>query len=479
MSRIRCDLGWRVSPLAIALVVAGCAAVGPNHRPPVVPLPAQFVNPPPAPLSVAEAGLPFWRRFGDPLLAGLVERALVVNHDVRIAMATLQEVRAVRSELRGGLGPRVDAGASARRERASEIQAPGVADRTASRFDGGFDAGWEIDLFGGRRRAVEAAAAQADAVEADLAALRLSLAAEVARTYVELRGLQARLQVARSNLANQRETLRIVGVRQSAGRGTDFDVARSQGLVEATRAAIPALEAALARQSYQLAVLTGQAPGALASLLDGPAAVPGAPPVDGVADPAALLRRRPDVRAAERRLAAATAAIGATTAELFPSVSFSGQVGWNAGRADGLGRGAALSYGLGPSLRWNLFDSGRVRARIAQADARAQGALAAYEKVVLQALQDTDGALATLAHSREQLLAWGASANAARRAARLARLRFDAGAIDLLALLDAERQVLAAEEQLSLVETASATAAVALFKAFGGGWTEGVDLASR
>ena len=454
----------------------GCAAVGPDYVRPATDLPPRFVNAAAAGSagpSLDDSTGSFWQGFNDPVLDDLISRALAANRDIRVAAATLRQARGQRSEVRGGLWPSTTATASARHGRLSVDQAPGLdtAARSGANFDAGFDAAWELDLFGGVRRSLQAAAAGADAAESALAGVQLSVAAEVARAYVGLRGLQQRLAVAQANLDNQAETLRVTEVRLRNGRGTAFDVARIRVLVEATRAAIPALQAGIAAEAYALALLTAQPPGALQPLADSAAPVPVAPAFRFAGNPADLLRRRPDVQAAEHRLQAAVATVGATTAQLFPSVSITGFVGVNAGHAGDLGRSGAFTYGVGPGVRWNLLDFGRIRARIEQADAQSQAALARYEHAVLDALRDTETALVGLHRSVQQADALSASAEAARTASRLARVRFDTGATDLLALLDAQRQVLAAEDQLAQATAARSGATVAVFKALGGGWT--------
>ena len=417
--------------------------------------------------------------YRDPDLTRLIALALSANHDLRIAEANLREARGLRTEVRGGLFPQVSLAGSVARDRLSLPQLPGttIQQRTNTLVDVGFDASWEIDLFGGVRRSVEAASAQVDAVRADLEGARLSVSAETARTYFELRGLQRRIRIAQDNLKTQLDTLNVITLRANAGRGTDFDVSRAAELAETTRGAIPPLERDLARSYYALAVLTGQAPEAISKLAERRGAAIGSDnsagddaPVFAVKSPAELLRRRPDVLSAERKVAAASASIGVNTAELFPAVTLVGNVGLTATRGNSLSKGDALRYTVGPALSWNVLDFGRIRARIEQADARYDSALASFEKTVLQALQEAEGALVTVRSVKEQFDAVSAATTAARSAARLATLRFDAGATDLLDLLDAQRQVLSSENELSRVETARSVASVALFKAMGGGW---------
>ena len=457
---------------ALACSISACSAVGPDYISTEPPSPSAFANAVPSPVPAARDASEFWSAFHDPSLSDLVTQALAANNDIRIALAALREARGLRSEVRGGLYPKIDAGAFATYNRLSLAELPRTTnrERTNPDIDLGFDASWEIDLFGGIRRSVEAATAQAKAAEGDLEAMRVSVSAETARTYLELRGLQERLRVAKANLGNQSDTLNIITVRFDSGRGTDFDVSRARGLVETTRATIPALETALAKSFYALAVLTGRTPGSLSGTVMNVKPIPTTPPNFVLDSPALLLRSRPDVMAAERRVAAASASIGVSTAELFPSITLIGAVGVNATNGRDLSKANALRYSVGPTLSWNLIDFGRIRSRIEQADARYDGALAGYEKTVLMALQDAESTLVDINGINERAAAIAAATDAARTAAHLAKLRYDAGATDVLDLLDAERQVLSAEDQLSQVETARVVASVALFKAMAGAW---------
>lgn len=484
-------LGTLSAALVLGGMLSGCAlnswfAVGPSYQTPKTDVPAVFVNAPALAASqaasqagpqtaapTAEAPAQFWQAFGDTQLNALVETALNSNRDLRVAQARLKEARAARGLAVGELLPTVDLSASRLRERASLLQAPGttIDQRTGTSYTAGFDAAWEIDLFGGRRRSLEASNAGLEASEAGLGAAQQSVCAEVARNYFELRGLQQRLKIARDSLSNQLENARITQARFDAGQVTELDTARATTLVESLRATIPALEAQLERARYRLAVLTAQAPGALSSLTAGaPAPLPDLPSVQGIGTPELLLRRRPDIRQAERNLAAATARIGVATADLFPKVSISGLIGVNATRAGDLGDNDSQFFSVGPSITWNVLDFGRTRSRIAQTQAQTEGALATYEQTVLLALEDTENALVTLDRSQQQAIALARATRAAQRAAELARIRYESGATDLLTVLDAERQLLSTQDALVQAQVAAHSGLIAVYKALGGGW---------
>lgn len=453
-----------------ALLLAGCA-VGPDHRAPQAQAGARFVEADDRTTS-AEPPQAFWRGFNDTTLDALVERALTANHDVRIAVANLRGARAVLRGVEAERWPSVGVRAEAERGVQPQTQAPGSRDdRTGNTFNAAFDASWELDLFGRVARAREAAAATVGAAEAGIDAVRVSVIAEVARSYFELRGLQRQLDVATSSIANQQSAFDLVGARADAGRATDLDVARARALLESTRATVPALEARLRATAYALAVLTARTPDAVQELVRQPQPLPGLPAVVGIGTPESLLRRRPDLRIAERQLAAATATIGAATAELYPRVTITGLLGLNAGTVSALAQGAAFQYNLGTQMLWSLVDFGRRRAVIAQADARAEAAALRFEQTVLVALQETETALASLNRSQRRTEHLFDAARASEKAAELARARFEAGVSNFFDVLDAERQVLADQDRLVQGQTAAATALVAVYKALGGGWS--------
>lgn len=456
---------------AIALALAACA-VGPDYRKPDVAASDRFAATSTVQFNTAaDVEQDFWTSFNDPLLAELIEQSLHANHDLRIALSRLSEARALRGQTRLDLAPTVTAAAGATDARASVRQAPFPnADRDQDYYDAGFDAVWELDFFGRVRRGVEAQNALVQAAEAQFYDAQVTVTAEVARNYFELRGAQQRLAVAQRNAQNQEESLRITTARLDAGRGTQLDVSRAQALLSATRATIPDLDASVHYAKLRLGVLSGQAPDALLQRLGDAKPLPTLPETHGIGTPELLLRRRPDVRVAERQLAAATARVGIAVADLFPRVSFVGRWGFDAASSSDLGDGGSESYAFGPSIQWAAFDLGRVKQRIDQREAAANGALARYEQSVYRALEETDASLTGYAQAlvKQQHLKQGAASSS--EAATLARARFESGVADFLTVLDAERTMLEAEDRLAQSETQTATALLAMYKSLGGGF---------
>ena len=452
-----------------SVFLSGCA-VGPNYKPPRTTVVGSFANSPTNSASADENALAtWWKGFNDAKLDGLVDRAIVHNHDLRITTANLKEARALRRLTTFDLAPTVQANAGYENSLLSTAVAPPGTPREVEFYDASFDATWELDLFGRVRRSVQAATAEVGAVEATRFDVLVSVTSEIARNYFELRGLQNQLAVARTNAGVQTETLKITQLLLEGGRGTAFDVSRSRSLLNLTLSTIPPLEAAIQKTIYRLAVLTGQQPTTLTAELSTPAPLPSAMPALALGDPEMLLRRRPDIRSAERSLAAATARIGVATADLFPRVTFIGSVGLQADTFAGLGNSGAGSWNFGPRITWAAFDLGRVQARIKAADARTEASLAFYERTVLIALEETEGALLDFGHEQARRQFLQASAQASQQAADLARQRYDAGATDFLSVLDAERTLLEAQDRLAASETRTVTALVAVYKALGGG----------
>ncbi len=455
--------------VALSWLLAACA-VGPDFQPPQTVLSDQFVSVEGVQLSAADVERDFWKSFQDPTLDALVEQALAANHDIRIALARLREARAVRGEAQFDRMPTTTADASRTQARNADRLAQAPGSDAQSYYQAGFDTSWELDLFGRVRRNLEAQTALLQSAEAAVYAAQVSVTAEVARNYLELRGAQQRLQVAQRNGANQQESLDLTTARLDAGRGTQLDVARARAQLDATRSTIPDLEAQTNASMLRLAVLTGSQPQVLRTRLSTAQSVPAVPAVLSIGTPESLLRRRPDVRIAERDLAAATARIGVAVGDLFPRISFIGSWGFDAADAGDLGRTGSESYAFGPSIRWAAFDLGRVRQRIRQREAATDGALARYEQTVLRALQETDESMTTYAKSRIKQQYLQSSAAASAQAAQLARARFDNGAADFLTVLDTERTLLEAEDRLAQGETQTATALLAMYKALGGGF---------
>lgn len=470
MSMGRLSSSWaRVVALITSALLAACA-VGPDYRRPDVATPDGFLNVAERSGSSGELEREFWRSFHDDTLNYLIERALAANHDVRIALAKLREARALRSEVTLDLAPAVTQSASRMESRSSARQMPLAGARDQDYYETSFDAFWELDFFGRVRRGVEAQSAELQAAAAGVDHAQVSITGEVARNYFELRGAQARLAVAQRNAANQRQTLQIVQARLDAGRGTQLDVSRAGAQLSATLALIPEIEAALTRSTLRLGVLTGDLPTTLLGRLEQPAPIPDLPAPSAIGTPEQLLRRRPDIRIAERELAAATARVGVAVGDLFPRISFVGSWGFDAATTGGLGDPASETYSFGPSIRWAAFDLGRVRQQIKRREAAAEGALARYEQSVLRALEETDASLTDYAKARVKRQHLHASAAASEQAASLARVRFENGVADFLTVLDAERSLLEAQDKLAQSETETAMALVATYKSLGGGY---------
>jgi len=456
-----------LAPVAAA-VLAACA-VGPNYQAPETQAAAGFDTIEKvytADQNVAD----FWRNFDDGTLEELVDLALTSNYDLRIALSRVAEARALRRDVAFDLAPSINAGGGYTETRVSREQTLAGAPRSTEYYDAGFDAFWELDFFGRVRRGLEASDAQLGAIEAARRDALVIVTAEVTRTYFELRGFQQQLDVARRNVSNQQSTLDLAKARLDAGRGTEFDTARAQAQLSTTLGSIAPLEAAVARTIHRLSVLVGREPGALRAELSPPHDLPPLPDIVPVGDPAGMLRRRPDIRVAERDLAGATANIGVAVADLFPRVTFTGSAGYVAASSGDLGNSGTDAYVLAPGISWSIFDLGHVQARIAASKARQQTALLRYEKTVLNALEETENSLVSHARARDRLVHDEAAFKASTTAADLARVRYENGASDFLQVLDAERTLLDSEDQLARSRTDAATSLIAVYKSLGGGW---------
>jgi NodT family efflux transporter outer membrane factor (OMF) lipoprotein len=449
--------------------LAGCA-VGPDYvkRDPAAP--ATWANA--AGVSTAKQSEDvsrWWQRLNDPLLTALVEEALRNSHDMRSARARLRESRARRDLADANGFPAVKGSLSGSRSKSSAAAGSGA---TSNLFNAGFDASWEPDVFGGQRRALEAAAADADITLANLYNTQVSLSAEVALNYVQLRSYQARLEIARSNLAAQSETLQITEWREQAGLATTLEVEQARSNLKQTEASIPALGTSLTKAENRLAILLGKFPAALHDRLSAPAALPALPDEIALGIPADTLRQRPDVQAAERKVAAETARIGQETAALYPGFALSGSLGWKAFTFGALGTSGSFARSFSASIAQTIFDGGRIRSRINAQNAVQEQAVIAYEKSVLTALEDVENSLAAYANSRERLAALQQAASSARNAALLARQRYESGLIDFQSVLDTERTRLSSEDNLASAGMDELSALISLYKALGGGWSD-------
>jgi multidrug efflux system outer membrane protein len=471
--RSRPSHSWRglIGAAAAAATLAGCA-VGPNYTRPETPVDAHFANAGEPGLENEDTVERYWTGFADPLLDSLVDEALAHNKDLGVAAANLQAARAAKRLAGFDQYPTATFAGSYSHLLESKQQLP-FFDRHDREFDaaqGGFDGLWELDLFGRVRRNVEAARGDLGASAATLRDARVSVIAEVARDYFILRGLQDQLALTLRNADNQLNTTKLTRTRLEAGRGNELDTARAEAQWQTTLASIPSLQASIATTTYRLSVLTGRHPTALGERLTPQAPMPSLPALNAIGTPEQLLRRRPDVRVAERRLAAATARIGVAMGDLFPKVTIVGDWGYEAPTFGDFGKRNAEFFSVGPSITWAAFDLGRVRARISSAKAETDAAFAGYEGAVLNALEDTEGTLITYGRSQSRREALQVAAAASDKAADLARKRFEGGLIDFLEVLDAERTALSAELLLSQSRTDTATSLVAVYKALGAGW---------
>lgn len=483
--------------LCATVLAAGCT-VGPKYKRPESKTQDHFGGDGSATQSVDIAR--WWTSFNDPTLNSLVDRAVVANLDLRLATARIRESRAQRGVVGSDLWPDVNLGGSYNHSRASEnafsfdagsfnngggtgggTGNPGFGNFAApgqeqDLYQVGFDANWELDVFGRVRRSIEAAEADTAAAVEDRRDVFVTLLAEVARNYVELRSFQRRLAIARDNLKSQQETLDLTRAKLKAQIISELDVTRSEAQVASTASQIPSLEAQRNQAAHRLAVLLGQQPRALLDELLAPAdaaEIPAGPPDVPPGIPSDVLRRRPDVRRSERELAAATARIGVATADLFPRFSLTGSLGLQSQSFNDLGDYSSRFYSIGPSVSWPIFDAGRIRSNINVQNAKQEQALVRYEQSVLTALEDVENALVGYAKEQQKREQLKRAAEANRRSVEMARQLYDRGLTAFLDVLEAQRNLFISQDALVQSEANVSTNLVALYKALGGGWENG------
>jgi NodT family efflux transporter outer membrane factor (OMF) lipoprotein len=455
---------------SLLLVLCACAAVGDDYVAPPAPLPESWSS---AQRAEAPPVEQWWSSFDEPQLAELIERAQARNVDLAAASASVREARAALGVTNAATGPSADFGAGFARSRQSLESrggAPFLGERETSLWELGFDARWELDVFGGLRRELEAASADLQSAEELHRAVLVSLAAETARAYVELRGLQQRLAIVDARVRMQSDLSEIVRARADAGLASDLDAARAAAAVSASRAEAPGLQARIAERIHALSVLVGAPPRQLRGELLPPRDIPNARAAVFVDQPLELLRRRPDLRAAERRCAAASARAAAAFADRFPRISLGASFGWAANEEDRLLHQGALGASIGPSLSLPLFDSGARRARFEAATEREEQAVLAYQDAVLLAAKEVEDALAALSGATARRAMLQDALAQQLRAERIARELYAGGLADFLAVLDAERELFALQDQLATAQADCALQSIALAKALGGGW---------
>ncbi len=469
--------------LAVPLMTSAACTVGPRYSRPPAPVPQSWSEAPARDVAAADrvSMARWWTAFHDPALERLLVHALAGNLDLEIAAARVREARAARGIAASRGLPQVDASGGYSRTQRSEAVPPfdsaagtpsPFGARVQDAFEAGFDASWELDVFGGVRRDREAALAQVQAAEEGRRAVHVTVVAEVARTYVELREAQRRLEILDATLRSQRDTLDLVAARFDAGLGGELDVTRAESLLHATESERPRLELLARRAIHALRVLLGGDPAALTPALESPGSIPAAAPEVPSILPSELLSRRPDLRRAERELAAATARIGVATADLFPRFSIVASFGRRSEDAVDLGSGSSQLWAIVPGFRWPILSGGRIRANIRVHEARQEQALRQYQKAVLVAVEEVENALSAHLRDQRRQADLRASVAASRRALELATERYTGGLESFLSVLDAQRSLYAAEDLLVQSESDTAIDLIAVYKALGGGWEE-------
>ena len=452
----------------LGLLAAGCS-VGPDFQRPDSELPAtwSFSKNKTAPAANPADLVRWWRRFHDAELTSLVEQAVDANLDVKQAAARVRQARAQRQSAMSSFWPTIGSSGSMQE---SESGGSGPGSGNSRSYHGGLSAAWELDLFGGNRRNLESADARLAAAAADLDGTRLSMAAEVALTYCQLRSIQDQITVSRRNLAIQESSSKITHDRRDAGFASDLDVANADALVANTKAQIPSLETAVRQSANAIAVLLARPPGTIPAMLAGSRPVPTASSAVPTGIPSDLLRRRPDIRSAEANAHAATARIGVAVADLFPKFSLNGSLNQQSAKLTDWLSPSARSSSYGPSFNWALFQGGNLQANIRMQQALRDEAVLAYRKTVLVALQEVENAMISSSNERKRRASLGDAVSANRTAVELSVKLYTAGQTDFINVLNAQRSLFQSESEITLSNLALATDLITLYKALGGGW---------
>ena len=473
-------MSGRFIPWAVvtAGLLAGCT-VGPNYRAPTSALPPQWSERLPAGEAVTGSSIAdWWKGFNDPELNSLIARALLSNPDLSVAESRVREARAQRGIAAAAFWPTADATASYAHARQSAHQPliggllpPGTSFQY-NEYTPGFDASWELDVFGGTRRSVEAADASMAAIVYSRQDVEVTLIAEVALNYIELRGGQRRLAIAALNIKAQQDSVALAQDLFHHGLSSNLDAEQAATVLAQTEADVPTIQNALKANAHHLGVLLGQPPGALLQELANEAPIPSALPLVPLGIPSDLLRRRADVRRAERQLAAATAQIGVATADLFPKFSLTGNGGWESVSTGNLFQSASEVWSIGPSIQWQIIDAGRVRANINVQKAREQQALAGYKKTVLASLEDVENALVAYGQDQRRNLLLQQAVKTGQSSLQISQDLYEHGLANFINVVEAERTLYQSQDQLVQSEQAVTQDLIALYKALGGGWDE-------
>jgi NodT family efflux transporter outer membrane factor (OMF) lipoprotein len=455
--------------------LAGCA-VGPDYHPSAANVPPQWTSS----LTGGETNAPaslagWWKNFGDTNLDSLMTMAVASNLTLHIAEARVREARAGRDIVVGSLWPSVGSSGYYSRNRYGANGFPPLPTAVSldyNLYNAGFDAAWELDIFGGTRRAVEAANAEIGAAQYGQRDVLVSLLAEVARNYIQARGYQQRLAITRDNIRVQQEILELTGNRFQNGLGSDLDVQQATALLTATTAEVPSLENGFQQSVYALAVLLAQPPGTLLDEMSAEKPIPVTPPQVPVGLPSDLLQRRPDVQRSERELAAATARIGVAKADLFPKFSLTGIAGLQSISAGNWIDYASRYWSAGPTVQWEIFEAGSIRANVRVQNARQEQALDTYQQTVLVALEDVENALTAYAREQTRRESLSQSVQANEQALELSTQLYKSGLADFLTVLDSERSLYTAQDALVQSRQTVSLDLVQLYKALGGGWQD-------
>jgi NodT family efflux transporter outer membrane factor (OMF) lipoprotein len=467
-----------IFPLLLASALLSGCAVGPNYHQPQVNAPAHWNEPlAGGETNAAVATADWWKNFHDPKLDSLVERAVRSNLDLRVAQARVREARAQYGIASADLWPTVDGSGSYSRSRQSKNQPilgsepiPASVPFENNVYQAGFDASWEIDVFGGKRRAVEAAGAQVSASEFGRRDVLITLLGDVAQNYVDLRGYQQRLAIANENIESQEKSLAITQDRFAKGLARELDVEQASTVLATTRAEVPTLESSIQTAMHRLEVLIGQQPGTFRAELSQSSPIPAQPPQVPVALPSELLLRRPDVRQAERQLAAATANIGVAKSDLFPKFYLTGAAGLQSISASDWFTGNSQFWSVGPTMQWRIFDAGRIRANIKVQNARQEQALATYEKTVLTAFEEVENGLVLYAKEQVRRHSLQDAVVSSQKSLEVANKLYANGLTDFLHVLDSERSLYQAQDALVQSDRTISANLISLYKSLGGGW---------
>jgi NodT family efflux transporter outer membrane factor (OMF) lipoprotein len=470
----------RAWALILVLLNTGCA-VGPEYSRPAAPLQSGWQATKGA-SSLEPQDVRWWQKLNDPQLVSYVEKGVSGNQNLKEAEARIREARALRGVAAAALWPQGDGNALYSRSHTSknagiisELPQKNLLNFTQNLYQVGFDASWEIDVFGGRRREVEAASARAAGGIENYRDVMITVISEIARNYVEIRGAQKQLAAAEKNADTQQKTLELVQVSFNAQTASNLDVERARAQFERTAASIPPLRASIRGSAYRIAVLTGQPPDSLLDQLLATAPIPDPPDIVPMGLPSDLLLRRPDLRRAENDLHAATADIGGATADLYPRFYLTGQASPQAAKFTDFFKQSSLMCSFGPSIQWPVFHGGQILSNIKATEARRDEALARYRQAVLAAMQEVETSLVGYAEHQIERERLAGSFHSQAQAVELAHERYKQGLSDLLTVLDAERQLAEIENTLAVSETQVMVNLISLYKALGGGWEEPVS----